>query len=385
VSELFGLLFCIKRGSWLAARCHGSGLHNWSWLLQSSFFLHASWCPCTNNTSSRTRRHFRSTFTTIAAKRSFHSLVMLIHLLALLSTLSLTLAFPSWPKYFPISKPPRPPKPPTISNRVCGTPNPPGYLREALSNLRTSEPDPINDLWSPAAFHRILSAPDHVKRANPLVTINLYLHIVADTATAQPSNPSYVTDGHITRQLNYLSAAYAPLSVSFVLQNTTRTTNTTWASNGDDLAMKRALRQGPYSALNLYFQSRLQSNGDDGLAPGQTLLGYCSLPFDDITTSTPADVYVDDGCNILSATMPQDPPSGDPYARGGTAAHETGHWFGLLHTFQGETCDQGNYGDYVADTPQQRNATQGEKTILPDPKPSLPNPSTSYVPATLPI
>jgi hypothetical protein len=287
---------------------------------------------------------------------------MLIHFLALLSTLSLTLALPSWPKYFPIPRPARPPRPAPISRRVCGTPNPPEYLREALSNLRSAEPDPSNDLWSPAAFHRrILSAPDHVKRANPLVTVNLYIHIVADSATAQPSNPGYITDAHITRQLNYLSAAYAPLSVSFTLQNTTRTTNDTWAANGDDLAMKRALRQGPYSALNLYFQSQLQSTRNDGLPPGQTLLGYCSLPYDDISATTPAGVYVDDGCNILSRTMPAEPAQQGAYNRGGTAAHETGHWFGLLHTFQDETCDATNYGDFVADTPQQSNATSGEE------------------------
>ena len=32
-------------------------------------------------------------------------------------------------------------------------------------------------------------------------------------------------------------------------------------------------------------------------------------------------------------------------------------WNGLLHTFEGETCSEDDFGDYVADTPQQRIST----------------------------
>ena len=44
---------------------------------------------------------------------------------------------------------------------------------------------------------------------------------------------------------------------------------------------------------------------------------------------------------------------------GATAAHEMGHWLGLLHTFEDETCDAASWGDYVADTPQQAVPTEG--------------------------
>ena len=36
-----------------------------------------------------------------------------------------------------------------------------------------------------------------------------------------------------------------------------------------------------------------------------------------------------------------------------------GHWFGLLHTFVGNTCAQGDPGDFIDDTPQESVSTVG--------------------------
>ncbi len=184
------------------------------------------------------------------------------------------------------------------------------------------------------------------------------------------------------QQLAALNSAYAPLSMTFrSLLPPTYSINTTWATNSDDLAMKAALRTGTYASLNIYFQSNLS-------APGQAadsssfLLGYCQLPTTAVTTSCnssphPAITggvgsnssnssnssgctsassapisYVNDGCNVLLASM----PGGGMYQydQGKTAVHEVGHWFGLLHTFEGMSCSSANRGDYVDDTPQER-------------------------------
>ena len=47
------------------------------------------------------------------------------------------------------------------------------------------------------------------------------------------------------------------------------------------------------------------------------------------------------------------------YDEGKTAVHEVGHWFGLLHTFQDQTCEPGATGDFISDTPQEAVATEG--------------------------
>lgn len=172
----------------------------------------------------------------------------------------------------------------------------------------------------------------------------------------------------MTLQLSILQKAYQDTSISYRLQGVTRHVNDTWARNGDDLAMKRALRKGSYQTLNVYFQTNLQA------APGQagrignrgasvsndlssSVLGFCTLPDPSVNASSSRADYIKDGCNVLANTMPGG--SLDLYNRGGTAIHEIGHWNGLLHTFQGESCSPDNPGDYIDDTPLQSTPTDG--------------------------
>lgn len=165
-----------------------------------------------------------------------------------------------------------------------------------------------------------------------------------------------------------MQTAYQDAGIRYRLQGVTRHVNDVWARDGDDLAMKKALRRGSYRTLNVYFQTDLQASpGQAGrLEPRATsisndgsssVLGFCTLPDPSVNASSIPGDYVKDGCNVLAKTMPGG--SLDLYNRGGTAIHEIGHWNGLLHTFQGESCSPDNPGDYISDTPQQSTPTDG--------------------------
>jgi hypothetical protein len=247
---------------------------------------------------------------------------------------------------------------PTIPRRHCPIDDPSDNLRASHAYLQQAEPLE-NDLWNASSLEQHNSRNHHHSErqaTNPYYIIDIYFHIVSDAASASPSSSNYVTDATIASQFNTIAIAYTNASIGFRYMGATRTVNSTWASNGDDLSMKTALRQGTYSSLNVYFQSELQSApGTPGVPAGSVLLGYCSLPSAGITPKTPTSAYVLDGCNILSATMPGG--TFQQYNLGGTAVHEIGHWNGLLHPFQDNTCAPYDYGDYVADTPQELTST----------------------------
>ncbi|KAF7595125.1 hypothetical protein BBP40_007092 [Aspergillus hancockii] len=199
------------------------------------------------------------------------------------------------------------------------------------------------------------------------IEIDTWFHIVSSEADAE-----LVSDEMIISQLSYLQYAYRNATISYRLRGVTRSVNDTWALNQDEMGMKDALHRGSYRTLNVYFHTNLQASPVAGaratsdiasrqmVASGQlssSMLGFCTLPDPSMKVSSPRSVYIKDGCNILAKTMPGG--SLVHYNKGGTAIHEIGHWNGLLHTFEGESCSPDNEGDYIADTPQQSKPTDG--------------------------
>ncbi|KAJ4302444.1 hypothetical protein N0V88_002588 [Collariella sp. IMI 366227] len=172
-----------------------------------------------------------------------------------------------------------------------------------------------------------------------VTTVDVYFHVVASSTAL---SGGYLTDAMLTAQLNTMNAAYAPHSIQFSHKGTTRTVNANWAvdGNGYEMTMKKSLRKGTYSTLNLYF---LKDMGDN--------LGYCYFP---TTAASGSTAYIRDGCTVLYSTVPGG--STTNYNLGGTVTHEVGHWFGLYHTFQGGCTGS---GDSVADTPAQASSTSG--------------------------
>ncbi|KAK2616750.1 hypothetical protein QQS21_000362 [Conoideocrella luteorostrata] len=207
----------------------------------------------------------------------------------------------------------------------CGTGRPTKDFVRTSREMRLQEAD--------------LTARGQIARAE--INVNTYVHVVARDYTV---GGGYITADTVKKQIQVLNDNYAPSGISFSHKNTTWTVNPVWSNDTDETAMKEALRQGKYKDLNLYFLKDL-----DG-PPGT--LGYCHFPSRVNVSSTD---YMIDGCSLNVGTVPGGPISG--FNLGRTATHEVGHWFGLLHTFDGEQC--GGVGDHVDDTPAQASASQG--------------------------
>lgn len=148
-----------------------------------------------------------------------------------------------------------------------------------------------------------------------------------------------VSNRQLRRQLKVLNDSYSGLTggadtrFSFVTNQIIRTANTNWWNwnpNTNDAPAKNALHKGSKRVLNVYIANL-----------GGGLLGYATFPGGPVKL---------DGVVILNQSLPGG--SAAPFNEGDTLTHESGHWFGLFHTFQGG-CSTPN--DFVADTPQQDN------------------------------
>ncbi|KXJ85759.1 extracellular metalloprotease [Microdochium bolleyi] len=181
-----------------------------------------------------------------------------------------------------------------------------------------------------------------VVNAQATITVPLYIHIVA--ASTKLSD-GYATKAMVDAQVKAMNKAYNPQGVIFKLSGTDWTINKAWAVGSDEVGMGKKLRKGSYGALNLYFHKSLPDN----------ILGFCYFPV--YPKPQPGtNKFVIDGCKNVFWSMPGGSPGGK-YNLGATAVHEAGHWFGLLHTFQGSSCT--GSGDFVADTPIQSTPSYG--------------------------
>jgi hypothetical protein len=142
-----------------------------------------------------------------------------------------------------------------------------------------------------------------------------------------------VTERQIADQIRTLNQGYSGTGFRFLLASVDRTENKAWfkmqPGTGAEKQAKEALAINPAHRLNLYTCS-----------PGKSLLGWSYFPW-----SIPEGHFLH-GVVVEFRTLPGG--SLAPYDLGGTAVHETGHYLGLLHTFQGGCVAP---GDEVDDTP----------------------------------
>ena len=179
--------------------------------------------------------------------------------------------------------------------------------------------------------------------ANFAATIPVWFHVVTDGAAGN------LTTRQVNSQIAVLNTTFgggeggSNTGFSFTLAGITRTDDPVWyasRSGGAEHEMKRALKRGGDSTLNVYSTS------------GGAYLGWAYLP--EITGT--AQAYLD-GIVVSWETLPgvSDTYAGQ-YDLGETLTHEAGHWLNLEHTFYGG-CNR--TGDFVDDTPAQKNASFG--------------------------
>jgi pregnancy-associated plasma protein-A len=129
--------------------------------------------------------------------------------------------------------------------------------------------------------------------------------------------------------------AMSPTGVNFKLRRITISRNEAWFHAAPfsraDRQMKNRLHRGGAQVLNIYV-NRPRSHG-------QLLLGFSLFPWQRRAHKRL------DGVTISEVSLPGGRATG--YNLGDTVIHETGHWMGLLHPFEGGCND----GDGVVDTP----------------------------------
>jgi hypothetical protein len=214
--------------------------------------------------------------------------------------------------------------------------------RDDLNSMRV---DPVTR-W--AAAHP--AAAQAATTDDGIVTVPVAFHVLRKDLTISGGNAPLTW---IEDQIDVLNESYSGATggvetgFRFKLVSVDRTTKASWfklfyAQGGEprffrgshkEIQVKRALYEGGRQTLNVYTG-----------ALGKFLLGWAYYPSSFVGDDALPRFF--DGVVIDFRSMPG--ADFGPYDEGDTLTHEVGHWFELLHTFQGG-CEPP--GDKIADTP----------------------------------
>ncbi|CUA69351.1 Extracellular metalloprotease 1 [Rhizoctonia solani] len=183
----------------------------------------------------------------------------------------------------------------------------------------------------------------HIDLSGHSKCISVYWHVISADNTLEGGN---IPERQIKDSLDALNQDYRRTGLSFSLAKVDHTVNADWFNkagpdNVEQTEMKKTLRKGGASDLNVYSVGFKSGSGEG-------LLGYATFP------SSYKDYPQDDGVVILYSSVPGGTAA--PYNLGRTLTHEVGHWVGLYHTFEGGCSDP---GDRVFDTPPEASPAFG--------------------------
>ena len=176
----------------------------------------------------------------------------------------------------------------------------------------------------------------------PPPTVPVVVHVISAA-----DGRGDIGDSRVHGQIDVLNTAYsggydeggADTGFRFALVGITRHANDAWFFdfNRHREEIRSELHRGGAETLNIYTTEL-----------GSGLLGYASFPQEQ------AGAPDQDGVVLAHDTLPGG--GRDRFGLGHTGTHEIGHWLGLFHTFQNGCAIP---GDYVDDTPYEREAAAG--------------------------
>jgi len=168
------------------------------------------------------------------------------------------------------------------------------------------------------------------------ITIDVRFHLFIDRD--RRGETARVTDSTLEEELDLVNVDFGATPFRFRLADVTRTYDNDWngidGSNSDDIdEAAKEMREGGSDVMNIFVTDGLCDAGLGGFAQYPYEHGWYPAG----TFSEKDRVFL---CPIVLLGSSR------------TVTHEIGHWMGLRHTFEGDSCDSGNSGDMVDDTSQ---------------------------------
>eukprot|EP00245_Coleochaete_scutata_P004339 TRINITY_DN16768_c0_g5_i1.p1 TRINITY_DN16768_c0_g5~~TRINITY_DN16768_c0_g5_i1.p1 ORF type:complete len:501 (+),score=75.72 TRINITY_DN16768_c0_g5_i1:137-1639(+) len=187
-----------------------------------------------------------------------------------------------------------------------------------------------------------------LQSGNPMsFVVPTYIVVVTDPNSFY-SNGESVTLNSINQQMKVLNIGFQGTGFTFKLAaNPILVKDPVFFTANDgseiDFRFKSKFRKGGPEALNVYIRKPTAADLEEDM----TLLGIARFPEALCVKGVPdAAAEKDDGISLFYETMPDQSYN----YLGATLVHETGHWLGLMHTFnQPSSCDAG-IGDGVTAT-----------------------------------